>query len=69
MNSEMKPEIKNQSSPLPKLRIALNESVKLQSHYAELLNMHDGGQRIGFKDGAAWIRRLRETGTLQKHGS
>jgi hypothetical protein len=48
------------------LRIALEESVKLQSHYAELLNMHDGGSRIGFKDGQAWIARLRETGTLPK---
>jgi hypothetical protein len=46
------------------LRVALDESVKLQSHYAELLNMHDGGQRIGFEDGKAWIARLCETGTL-----
>jgi hypothetical protein len=48
------------------LRIALEESLRLQSHYAELLNMHDGGRRIGFKDVDAWIARLRETGTLPK---
>jgi len=41
-------------------RHALNESCKLQSHYAELLNMHDGGQRIGFANGQAWMDRLRE---------
>jgi hypothetical protein len=46
------------------LRTALEESVKLQSHYAELLNMHDGGRRIGFANADAWIARLRVTGTL-----
>ena len=46
------------------LLIALRQSVKLQSHYASLLNMHDGGERVGFKDAEAWIARLRETGTL-----
>ena len=30
------------------LEAALEESVTLQSHYAELLNMHDGGQRLTF---------------------
>jgi hypothetical protein len=47
------------------LRVALEESVKLQTHYAKLLNEHDGGERIGFKDAAAWIARLRETGKLK----
>lgn len=46
------------------LRIALDESVKLQSHYAKLLNAHDGGGRAGFENAAAWIARLRETGRL-----
>jgi hypothetical protein len=32
------------------LLIALEESVKLQSHYAKLLNMHDGGKRLEFKN-------------------
>jgi hypothetical protein len=30
------------------LRTSLEESVKLQSHYAMLLNMHDGGKRLQF---------------------
>jgi hypothetical protein len=47
-------------------RKALDESVALQSHYAKLLNQHDGGERIGFKDAEAWIARLRETGKLPK---
>jgi hypothetical protein len=49
-----------------RLRIALEESVKLQSHYAELLNMHDGGQRIGFASADHWLARLEETGTLPR---
>jgi hypothetical protein len=48
----------------PDLVKALEESVKLQSHYAELLNMHDGGKRIGFESADAWIARLRECGTI-----
>lgn len=42
------------------LEKALAESVKLQSHYAELLNGWDGGKRTGFKDSEAWIARLAE---------
>lgn len=38
----------------------LVQSLKLQSHYAELLNMHDGGERIGFKTPKEWLERLRE---------
>lgn len=37
---------------------ALEESVKLQSHYAEILNMHDGGKRIQFSSAKEWIDRL-----------
>jgi hypothetical protein len=45
---------------------ALRESLKLQRHYAELLNMNDGGQRRldVFASPEAWIARLRETGDL-----
>jgi len=43
---------------------ALAELVKLSSHYAELLNMYDGGERIVFKTPESWIERLRETGDL-----
>jgi hypothetical protein len=49
------------------LRIALEESVKLQSHYADLLNMHDGGERIVFKSAEEWIERLREVGKIPKN--
>jgi len=56
----------HQSPTVDDLRIALEESVKLQRHYAELLNMYDGGRRITFKDADAWITRLRETGTLRR---
>ena len=39
---------------------ALDKSVELQSHYAEMLNMHDGGGRIVFEDTEAWLERLRQ---------
>jgi hypothetical protein len=39
---------------------ALEESLKLQSHYATLLNQHDGGERMVFADVNAWIKRLRD---------
>ena len=39
---------------------ALVESVKLQSHYATLLNQYDGGERRTFADAHAWIQRLRD---------
>ena len=41
-----------------KLEAALEQSVELQSHYAELLNMHDGGQRLTFANIEAWLDRL-----------
>ena len=44
-----------------KLRIeALEESVKLQSHYAAILNQYDGGKRICFPSVDAWLDRLKE---------
>jgi hypothetical protein len=45
---------------------ALEESVKLQSHYAGLLNQYDGGERRSFADGMAWILRLRECKKAQR---
>jgi hypothetical protein len=41
------------------LKMALVESVKLQSHYATLLNQYDGGQRMIFKSAREWLERLR----------
>lgn len=49
---------------LEEQEIALNASLKLQSHYAKLLNMHDGGKRIGFKTIEEWINRLKQVGTI-----
>ena len=43
-----------------KISHALERSVELQSHYANLLNQYDGGKRTIFKDGNAWIKRLDE---------
>lgn len=42
------------------LRDALDKSVRLQSHYAELLNSYDGGNRIIFTDTESWLERLRK---------
>jgi hypothetical protein len=50
-------------SELERLRIALTESVALQSHYASLLNMHFGGHRLTFTP-ESWIARLAELGKL-----
>lgn len=39
---------------------SLDESLKLQSHYAKLLNMHDGGERMTFASSREWFARLGE---------
>jgi hypothetical protein len=46
---------------------ALDESVKLQSHYAGLLNMYDGGNRMTFATGQAWIERLKYLRDAKPH--
>jgi hypothetical protein len=43
---------------IEKLRIALDKSVQLQSHYASILNAYDGGARLQFRNGDEWIARL-----------
>lgn len=43
---------------LERLKKALEESLKLQAHYAKLLNMHDGGERLIFETVDAWMERL-----------
>lgn len=40
------------------LYYALKESLKLQCHYAKLLNMYDGGERIEDFTFEHWINRL-----------
>jgi hypothetical protein len=44
---------------LEELYTALQESLKVQSHYAKLLNMHDGGHRMTFVSPEVWLSRLR----------
>jgi hypothetical protein len=41
-----------------RLKIALRESVNLQGHYAQLLNMWDGGERIEFRSAEEWLDLL-----------
>ncbi|MGH8521941.1 MAG: hypothetical protein ACREU9_11105 [Gammaproteobacteria bacterium] len=41
------------------LERALAESLKLQSHYAALLNEYDGGNRKGFATVDEWLQRLK----------
>lgn len=44
--------------PIAQLQHALKESVWLQSHYAELLNQHDGGRRLTFNSADDWLARI-----------
>ena len=47
------------------LEIALREALRLQSHYAQLLNDWDGGKRRTFYSPDEWLDRLREVGMLK----
>jgi hypothetical protein len=49
--------------------IAFKELIKLSGHYAELLNMYDGGNRRSFNSPDEWIARLVETGTMKTRES
>jgi len=46
------------------LRYALEESLKLQRHYARLLNAYDGGQRREFANADEWIERIVAVGEI-----
>lgn len=52
------PILKAASERIAELEAALAESIKLQSHYAALLNMHDGGERVGFESAQEWLERM-----------
>jgi hypothetical protein len=43
---------------IEELENALCESLKFQSHYAKLLNDHDGGKRKEFKTNDEWIKAM-----------
>lgn len=47
-----------------KLMIALEESVKLQSFYGQLLNTYDGGERMKFDNAEEWLMSLQLRRTL-----
>jgi len=40
-----------------KLELALEDLVKLQAHYAKLLNQYDGGRRHAFTSAEDWLNR------------
>lgn len=54
------PEPAQQTDRNAVLEEALSESIKLQSHYAKLLNGYDGGIRKTFRSSEDWIERLHE---------
>jgi len=43
---------------LQRMKYLLNQSLKLQSHYAELLNINDGGTRLQFPTIESWKLRV-----------
>jgi len=49
---------RNNFKRIDQLEEALEESVKLQSHYAKILNMYDGGERMEFQTVDEWVDRL-----------
>ena len=58
--NHLKAELARDNGEKTEVYLALEASLKLQSHYAKLLNMHDGGKRRGFASVDAWLNRLRE---------
>lgn len=48
----------NKDTQIENLTKALEESLKLQAHYAQLLNDYDGGRRLIFKTKEEWLNRL-----------
>jgi hypothetical protein len=58
LERDLSDQVERLEGQLQTLQNALEKSVKLQSHYAELLNMYHGGERLQFADAAAWIQRL-----------
>jgi hypothetical protein len=59
-------QLSTMASEVIRYKTALEESVKLQNHYAGLLNMSDGGQRMQFPSTDSWIERLESLGKIRK---
>lgn len=49
------------------LLAALEKSVELQSHYAYLLNMYDGGRRMQFASADEWRARLTQADATESN--
>lgn len=45
------------------LKLALEEALRLNAHYASLLNQYDSGNRRGFATMEDWLKRLRDIRT------
>jgi hypothetical protein len=58
-NDQLRGLVRDLTTALENRNRALEESVKLQSHYAGLLNQMDGGRRLQFANGQEWEARLR----------
>jgi hypothetical protein len=58
MNIEPHTELIALQNRIALLEHALDELVKLQAHYASLLNQYDGGERMQFASRHAWLDRL-----------
>ena len=56
--------IKELEAEKKRIRKSLEECLKLQNHYASLLNLYDGGSRLTFRSAQEWINRLQELGIL-----
>jgi len=64
----MSDDTRDRQNELFQLRAALEASVKLQSHYAGLLNQYDGGQRLQFSSSEEWLERLAALAQIQEAG-
>lgn len=51
-------------APKTVMIVALEESLKLQAHYANILNQYDGGERLIFHSVNQWMQRLKKSGAF-----
>ena len=59
---------KAKDKEIKRLKQLLDESFRLQVHYAELLNMHDGGERIVFENVEQFEERLKALAAQPQKG-
>lgn len=60
----LKEQVRELEAEKKRIRKSLEECLKLQNHYASLLNLYDGGSRLTFRSAQEWINRLQELGIL-----